>query len=53
MANEAGEITHRASGAGIREVQYLGRSDGPLVDHPLTIVDAGIEPFSVAQRQRG
>lgn len=53
VANEAGEITHRAYGAGIWEIQYLGHSAGPLVDHPLTIEQAGIEPLRATQRQRG
>ncbi len=54
ICNEAGEITHRAiSARGIVPVRYLGRSDGPLVEVPLTIVEAGIDQVAKRPRQRG
>lgn len=53
IADESGDITHRAVTAGIRQVTYLGRSGGPLEQAPLNIGDAGIAPAPVRPRQRG
>ena len=54
IANEAGEITHRATtNRSICEVTYLGRSGGPLQSGPLTVEEAGIAPRPTAQRPRG
>ena len=54
IANEAGEITHRATtNRSIFEVTYLGRSGGPLQSGPLTVEEAGIAPRPTAQRPRG
>ena len=56
IADEAGEITHRAlpngSSGVIYEVTYLGRSSGPLQSGPLTIEEADIAPRPTMQRHR-